>query len=197
MKHFKYFLPLIFGLFYNPISYCQAPTLAEIEQRALEKARELGDLLKIIGDKRNDRKIRQNAKDLAIDLFESDSNKIEVISKLSKKKSVFSIREYLNRLDHLPYDDVQIEWKYIQVVEDIKQKEDGSYYGKLRVYQLFEGQGADKIAAYKDITEKDIEVKIQDQQIETGLGAGRKYFNLKFGDMTVYRLLDDTDKNKP
>ena len=28
---------------------------------------------------------------------------------------------------------------------------------------------------YKDITEKDIEVKIQDQQIETGLGAGRKY----------------------
>ena len=65
------------------------------------------------------------------------------------------------------------------------------------MYQLFEGQGADKIAAYKDITEKDIEVKIQDQQIETGLGAGRKYFNLKFGDMTVYRLLDDTDKNKP
>ncbi|MBK8403077.1 MAG: hypothetical protein IPL25_03010 [Saprospiraceae bacterium] len=100
------------------------------------------------------------------------------------------IRKYLNRLEGLKqYEDVQIEWKYIQVIEDVKQKEDGSYYGRLRVYQIFEGLGKDGKPMYKDITEKDIEVKLKD--------SGRAYFDLKFGDITVFRLLDDSDRKKP
>ncbi len=198
MKSIIKFLPLLLVILTHSTVDCQAPTLAEIEQRTLEKARELGDLLKIIGDKNNDRHIRQNAKDMAMDLFESDTNKIEVISKVSKKRETMDIRKYLNRLEGLKqYEDVQIEWKYIQVIEDVKQKEDGSYYGRLRVYQIFEGLGKDGKPMYKDITEKDIEVKLKDQQVETGQGPGKAYFDLKFGDITVFRLLDDSDRKKP
>ncbi|MBK9630347.1 MAG: hypothetical protein IPO62_04655 [Saprospiraceae bacterium] len=173
------------------------PDAAEIEQKALEKARELGDLLKIIGNKRNDRNIRQNAKDMAMDMFDSDTNQIEVISKLTQTKRKYNIRDYLNHLESLEqYEDVKIEWKYIQTIEEIHQKPDGFWYGKLRIFQIFEGVAAGQSTRYKDITEKDIEIKLNDQNINTGQKKMEKYFDLKFGNVAVYRLIDESD-SKP
>lgn len=173
------------------------PEAVEIEQKALEKAHELGNLLKIIGNKKYDRKIRQNAKDLAMDMFDSDTNQIEVISKLTQTRKKYNIRDYLNHLENLEqYEDVKIEWKYIQTIEEIHQKPDGFWYGKLRIFQIFEGIGAGKATTYRDVTEKDMEIRLNDQSLNTGQRKTDRYFDLKFGNVSVYRLIDDSS-DKP
>lgn len=171
---------------------------SELDQKAIEKARELSDLLKIIGSKKNNRQIRQGAKDQAMDMFSSDKDSIEVISKKSKIRRKYSIRDYFNHLEGLDqYEDVQIEWKYVMTVENIQLREDGNYYGKLRAYQIFEGQGTNGSTKYKDITEKDIEIKLDNTSIETGEIQKKSFFDLKFGNISVYRIVDDPDIIRP
>lgn len=164
--------------------------LPELGPKIYENTRILENLIRTIADKNVDKKIRQNAKDQVLELFISDQCKIQVMSKRMKKPETYTIRDYLTRIYTYGYKDVNIEWKYINIIEDVKQKDDGFYYGKLRIYQLFEGTGS---RPYKDITEKDIEIKLEKKYIESGRKINDSYFEVRFGDISVHRLLDDKE----
>lgn len=169
---------------------CISQNLPEITPKIYENTRILESLIRTIADKKVDKNIRQNAMDQAMELFINDQCRIEVTSKSMKKPRSFLLRDYLTRVYTYGYKDVKIEWKYINIIEDVKQRDDGFYYGKLRIYQMFEGTG-DK--SYKDITEKDIIVKLEKKYIESGQKINNSYFEVRFGDISVHRLLGEKE----
>lgn len=172
------------------VANINSQNLPEVEPKIYENARILENLIKTIADKSVDKKIRQNAKDQVIEMFINDQCKIQVTSKKMKNPTSYVLRDYLTRIYNYGYKDVKIEWKYINIIEDIRQKDDGFYYGKLRVYQLFEGTGN---RPYRDITEKDIEVKLEKKYIDSGQKNNSSYFEVRFGDISVHRLIDSKE----
>ena len=161
-----------------------APTMENSTQGQVKIFEEL---LKTIGNKTIDSKIRQGAMDQAIELFYSDTCEIEVINKSMKEPKKLKIRDYLNRVYDYGYTDVKIQWKYINIIGDIKMKDDGFYYGMVRIYQLFEGTAKGFI--YKDITEKDLEVRLEKRYFDDGQKLSY-YFNALLGNMTISRLIE-------
>ena len=151
---------------------------------AIQKTKELTNYINTITDKTiKDNEIKLKSVDLAVDLFVSENNVVEVSKKNREKVISYKIREYLNKLRVLPYTKVKITYYDIQYISDFKKGTDGKYYGVITFFQKFEGFIEGK-PVYSDVTQKNIEVVID--KVTTIYGSKKvERWNVLLGNITV------------
>ena len=66
----------------------------------------------------------------------------------------------------LPYSSSKVEWSEIQYISELKQANDGNYYGTITGQQTFMGYGGrgGQDVIYSDVTQKNVKVKLQSYQ---------------------------------
>jgi hypothetical protein len=151
---------------------------------AVQKTKELTNYINTITDKTlKDNEIKLNAVDLAVNLFVSEDNLVEVSNKNRVDVSTYKIREYLNKLRVLPYTKVKITYYDIQYISEFKKGTDGKYYGVITFFQKFEGFIENR-PVYSDVTQKNVEVIID--KVTTIYGSKKvERWNVLLGNITV------------
>lgn len=151
--------------------------------------------LEIIGSKEQEKDVKQHYKKNVLKLFmgngenykDADGNiqpavKMQVSS--VRYNSVISktdirLKEYLNRLESLPYAEVKITKAQSCVISNLY-KVGNRYEGTVTIFQYFSGRRGDG-SFYKDKTQKNIKVYL----LEEDDGVLGKYWALKLGDIDV------------
>ncbi|KAA0989246.1 hypothetical protein [Dyadobacter aurulentus] len=174
----------------QPISEkAKQPVLSEQEykeyrQKSITKVEQFSDYLQVIVD----RSFSMNERDLAIknalQLFLPETQ-IEVSSKNKKGVTKLPLEMYLKRLKMLPYGNVQIKWSQIEYVSELKQEQDGNYYGTIVGNQTFTGYGEkNQNILYSDITKKSVRVKLEAYQKEID-GQSKTNWTVLLGNIGV------------
>lgn len=156
---------------------------AHFEKMALGKANDFGKYLSIISNKDEVEEDKLMAVAHATKLFMSDSSKIQVSSLNQADKRQYTVPVYLDRLRMLPYDKVELIWVKAQMVGKFRKGMDGRYYGMIAAQQLFRGYLDNKIE-YQDVTEKDIEV-VLDQYVVFDEGQQKKKWDVLLSSVNV------------
>lgn len=153
-----------------------------IDSLALEKAKDLGKYISIIGNKDTPFSEANRVIDRAMELF-AEGSQMGVSSINRKDVKYYGIREYFQRLMALNYDRVTIEWFNIQYISDLVQQPDGRYVGVITVYQRFTGETDDGLK-YVDTTKKDITVYVERKQTQIQ-GRVIGFWDVLLGDIRV------------
>ena len=125
----------------------------------------------------------RNATDLAVALFTSEDRTVEVSSTKRTTKNFYRIREYLNRMRTMPYDNVRVSWSNISYISNLRKGMDGNYYGIISFDQYFEGIKDGKVT-YRDRTRKNVEVVLKSQNIYKD-GQEIPYWDIFLSDIGV------------
>lgn len=157
--------------------------LADFKDKALRKTKALSNYISTIGDKTKDDVQRNKAIDLAVSLFMSENNIVEVSSLNSKENKRFKIRDYLLKVKMLPYKKVSIEWFDIFFSSNFTKRPDGRYEAVATIYQRFSGT-SNEGGVYLDVTKKNIIIIIDQASIETG-DRTDKFWEVFLGDIKV------------
>jgi hypothetical protein len=153
-----------------------------IDSLAMEKIRDLGKYISIIGNKKTPFSEAKRVIDRTLELFVEDAQM--GVSSLSRAEVIYyGIREYLERLMLLNYDKVKIEWFNIEYISDLELQPDGRYVGVITIFQRFEGTTDDGLV-YKDVTKKDITVYVERKQTQIG-GKLIGFWDVLLGDIKV------------
>lgn len=188
MKNFKSRLSIILAIIcFVGVSLSAQDTVdpnreKAIDSLALEKVKDLGKYISIIGNKDTPFSEASRVMDRAEELFATGSEM--GVSSLSEEEiSYYKVREYFQRLMALNYDKVTIEWYDVQYISDLERQPDGKYVGVVTVYQKFEGKSGD-LLRYKDTTKKDITIYVEKKQTQI---AGRtvEFWDVILGDIRV------------
>jgi hypothetical protein len=156
---------------------------AHFEKMALVKANDFGKYLSIVSNKDEVEEDKLMAVAHAVKLFMSDSSKIQVSSLNQSENQQYTVPVYLDRLRMLPYDKVELLWVKAQMVSKFRKGMDGRYYGMIAAQQLFRGYLDNKIV-YQDVTEKDIEV-VLDQYVVFDEGQQQKKWDVLLSSVNV------------
>lgn len=153
-----------------------------IDSLALEKVKDLGKYIKIIGNKSTPYAEATRVMDRAEELF-APGSEMGVSSLARQEIEYYKVRDYFKRLMALNYDKVTIEWYDIHYISDLERQPDGKYVGVVTIYQKFEGSNGDKLA-YKDTTKKDITIYVEKKETQI---AGRtiEFWDVILGDIRV------------
>lgn len=153
-----------------------------IDSLALEKVKDLGKYISIIGNKETPFSEANRVIDRALELFAEGSQM--GVSSLSKTDiQYYGIREYFQRLMALNYDRVTIEWFNIEYISDLVRQPDGRYVGVITIYQRFTGESDDGLK-YVDTTKKDITVYVERKQTQIQ-GRLIGFWDVLLGDIRV------------
>ncbi|NJN25631.1 MAG: hypothetical protein HC819_06560 [Cyclobacteriaceae bacterium] len=153
-----------------------------IDSLALEKVKDLGKYISIIGNKNTPFSEANRVIDRALELF-SEGSQMGVSSLSSPDIQYYGIREYFQRLMALNYDRVTIEWFNIEYISDLVRQPDGRYVGVITVYQRFTGESDDGMK-YVDTTKKDITVYVERKQTQIQ-GRVIGFWDVLLGDIRV------------
>lgn len=153
-----------------------------IDSLALEKAKDLGKYISIIGNKDTPFSEANRVIDRALELF-AEGSQMGVSSINRKEIKYYGIREYFQRLMALNYDRIKIEWFNIQYISDLVRQPDGRYVGVITVYQRFTGESDDGLK-YVDTTKKDITVYVERKQTQIQ-GRIIGFWDVLLGDIRV------------
>ena len=153
-----------------------------IDSLALEKVRDLGKYISIIGNKNTPFSEANRVIDRALELF-SEGSQMGVSSLSRKEIRYYGIREYLERLMALNYDRVTIEWFKVEYISDLVRQPDGRYVGVITIYQRFVGESDDGLR-YVDMTKKDITVYVERKQTQIQ-GRLIGFWDVLLGDVRV------------
>ena len=159
-----------------------------IDSLALEKVRDLGKYVKIVGSKTTPWSEANRVIDRAEELFMTGAE-IGVSSLRTNQVRYFKVRQYFERLMQLNYDRVEIEWYNIEYVSEMQAQPDGTYVGVITVFQTFRGYDAEGELVYKDTTKKDITVYAQRKETQIG-GRIIGFWDVLLGDMRVKETLN-------
>ncbi len=142
--------------------------------QALERVQEFAVLLGLIADKTADASQKDKAITQVLKMFKPDAA-IEVSSMVrGGQPNTYRIKDYLIRLKLLPYKNVSLEWSDIQYVQELTQKDDGNYYGKIKGEQRFSGLNSKGEVQYGDVTQKDVDVMLTPyKKKKEGLDEGK------------------------
>lgn len=153
-----------------------------IDSLALEKVRDLGKYIAIIGNKDTPFSEANRVMDRAEELF-APGSEMGVSSLAREEIKYYKVREYFQRLMALNYDKVKIEWYDIHYISDLERQPDGRYVGVVTIYQRFEGSTSDQLN-YKDTTKKDITIYVEKKETQI---AGRtiEFWDVILGDIRV------------
>lgn len=157
--------------------------LADFKDKALRKTKALSNYISTIGDRSKDEIQRNKAIDLAVGLFMSEDNVVEVSSLNSKETKRFKIRDYLLKIKMLPYKKVTIEWFDIFFSSNFTKRPDGRYEAVATIYQRFSGVNNEG-GGYLDITKKNILIIIEQASIPDG-DKTEKFWEIFLGDIKV------------
>lgn len=153
-----------------------------IDSLAMEKIRDLGKYISIIGNKQTPFSEAKRVIERTLELFVEDAQ-MGVSSLTREEVNYYGVREYLERLMLLNYDKVKIEWFNIEYISDLELQPDGRYVGVITIFQRFEGSSDDGLI-YKDITKKDITVYVERKQTQIG-GKLIGFWDVLLGDIRV------------
>ncbi len=153
-----------------------------IDSLALEKVKDLGKYISIIGDKDTHSSEASRVIDRALELF-AEGSQMGVSSTNKKDINYYGIKEYFERLMMLNYDRVKIDWFNIQYISDLVRQPDGKYVGVITVYQRFTGETDDGLK-YVDTTKKDITVYVERKQTQIQ-GRVIGFWDVLLGDIRV------------
>ncbi len=153
-----------------------------IDSLALEKVKDLGKYISIIGNKDTQFSEANRVIDRALELF-AEGSQMGVSSLNKKTIQYYGIREYFQRLMALNYDRVNIDWFNIQYISDLVRQPDGRYVGVITVYQRFTGETDDGLK-YVDTTKKDITVYVERKQTQIQ-GRIIGFWDVLLGDIRV------------
>ena len=153
-----------------------------IDSLAMEKIRDLGKYISIIGNKQTPFSEAKRVIDRTLELFVEDAQ-MGVSSLAREEVTYYGIKEYLERLMLLNYDKVKIEWFNIEYISDLELQPDGRYVGVITIFQRFEGSSDDGLV-YKDITKKDITVYVERKQTQIQ-GKLIGFWDVLLGDIRV------------
>ena len=128
------------------------------ERKILHKVDELGRYIRIIADKQTPLDEANRAINLATGLFLDEDRLIEV-TQPNKPSEIYKIRQYLQKLKLLRYQDVRVSWYNVSFVSKMRLGPDGRYYATVSFVQKFEGFQEGKLV-YSDKIRKNIEVII-------------------------------------
>lgn len=188
MKQIKY--TLLF--FWIPITvYCQTSVtltdaeLQDFKGKALNMVEDLSYYIITIADNNLPLTERSEAKQLAIDLFQSATEcQVQVSSTTRGTTNSYPVKRYLDRLQILKYKKVEITWYDIHYVSQLQQAPDGKYYGVVTIYQKFTGFGAEGIPEYSDVTQKNIEM-ILTPEVINNFGEEERIWTMEICDINV------------
>ena len=186
MKRLSLVLIILAGLAFTYNASAQTDISPErkkaIDSLAMEKIRDLGKYISIIGNKQTPFSEAKRVIDRTLELFVEEAQM--GVSSLAREEVVYyGIREYLERLMLLNYDKVKIEWFNIQYISDLELQPDGRYVGVITIFQRFEGTTDDGLI-YKDVTKKDITVYVERKQTQIG-GKLIGFWDVLLGDIRV------------
>jgi hypothetical protein len=186
MKRLSLILIIFSGLVFASGAQAQTDISPErkraIDSLAMEKIRDLGKYISIIGNKKTPFSEAKRVIDRTLELFVEDA-RMGVSSLYREEIAYYGIREYLERLMLLNYDKVKIEWYNIQYISDLELQPDGRYVGVITIFQRFEGSSDDGLV-YKDVTKKDITVYVERKQTQIG-GKLIGFWDVLLGDIRV------------
>ncbi|MCK4569035.1 MAG: hypothetical protein KAT76_02020 [Bacteroidales bacterium] len=186
MKRLSLILIIMTGMAFAYTSQAQTDISPErkraIDSLAMEKIRDLGKYISIIGNKQTPFSEAKRVIDRTLELFVEDAQ-MGVSSLYREEVVYYGIREYLERLMLLNYDKVKIEWFNIQYISDLELQPDGRYVGVITIFQRFEGTSDDGLI-YKDVTKKDITVYVERKQTQIG-GKLIGFWDVLLGDIRV------------
>ncbi len=185
MKNIKIFLSVALAII-STLAFAQPEISPErkqaIDSLALEKVKDLGKYISIIGNKETPFSEANRVIERALELFAPGSQM--GVSSLSRKEiKYYGIREYLQRLMALNYDRVNIEWFNVQYISDLVRQPDGRYVGVITIYQRFVGESDDGLK-YVDTTKKDITVYVERKQTQIH-GRLIGFWDVLLGDIRV------------
>ena len=186
MKRFSLILIILTGMAFGYTTQAQTDISPErkraIDSLAMEKIRDLGKYISIIGNKQTPFSEAKRVIDRTLELFVEDAQM--GVSSLRREEVIYyAIREYLERLMLLNYDKVKIEWFNIEYISDLELQPDGRYVGVITIFQRFEGTSDDGLI-YKDVTKKDITVYVERKQTQIG-GKLIGFWDVLLGDIRV------------
>ena len=153
-----------------------------IDSLALEKIKDLGEYIGIIGSKETSFSKANRVINRAMELF-AEGSEIGVSSVNNKQVTNFPLREYFERLMALNYDRANIEWYDIHYISNLELLSNGVYVGVVTIYQRFEGQRGDKLI-YRDTTKKDITIFVKKKEIVVA-GDLVDFWDVLLGDIMV------------
>jgi hypothetical protein len=186
MNKSNIFLSLILVLVAAVAAFAQPEISPErkqaIDSLALEKVKDLGKYISIIGNKDTPFSEANRVIDRALELF-AEGSQMGVSSLNKKDIQYYGIREYFQRLMALNYDRVKIDWFNIQYISDLVRQPDGRYVGVITVYQRFTGETDDGLK-YVDTTKKDITVYVERKQTQIQ-GRIIGFWDVLLGDIRV------------
>ena len=186
MKRLSLIIIILAGMAFGYSAQAQTDISPErkraIDSLAMEKIRDLGKYISIIGNKQTPFSEAKRVIDRTLELFVEDAQM--GVSSLNREEVVYyGIREYLERLMLLNYDKVKIEWFNIQYISDLELQPDGRYVGVITIFQRFEGSSDDGLV-YKDVTKKDITVYVERKQTQIQ-GKLIGFWDVLLGDIRV------------
>ncbi len=153
-----------------------------IDSLALEKVKDLGKYISIIGNKDTPFSEANRVIERAEELFAAGAQM--GVSSLSREEvKYYSVKQYFERLMALNYDRVRIDWFNIQYISDLQKQPDGRYVGVITIYQRFQGESDDGLK-YMDTTKKDITIYVERKQTQIG-GRIIGFWDVLLGDIRV------------
>lgn len=146
----------------------KTPTLNEEEyqtyrSKAKVKVDDFMNFLNIISNKDLDASEKDKVIEQTVKLFTPNST-IQVSMKMpdgSIRVTTRKIEDYLKRLKLSPYSSINIEWTDVQYVSELKQEDDGNYYGTISGEQRFTGYDKSGEVKYTDVTQKNVKVMVK------------------------------------
>ncbi len=186
MKSIKIVIIILLGAFLIQTVSAQVSITPErkkaIDSLAMEKIRDLGKYISIIGNKETPFSEAKRVIERTLELFVEDAQ-MGVSSLYRDEIKYYPVKEYLERLMLLNYDKVNIKWFNIQYISDLELQPDGRYVGVITIYQRFEGSSDDGLV-YKDTTKKDITVYVERKETQIG-GRLIGFWDVLLGDIRV------------
>ena len=186
MSKYKFIFVSVFALFISVQTLAQGDVSPErkqaIDSLALEKVKDLGKYISIIGNKDTPFSEANRVIERAMELF-ADGAQMGVSSLNREEVKYYGVREYFARLMALNYDRVTIRWFNIQYISDLEKQPDGRYVGVITIYQRFQGESDDGLK-YMDTTKKDITIYVERKQTQIG-GRVIGFWDVLLGDIRV------------
>ena len=186
MSKYKFIFVTLFALSISVQVLAQDDVSPErkqaIDSLALEKVKDLGKYISIIGNKDTPFSEANRVIERAMELF-ADGAQMGVSSLSREEVKYYGVREYFERLMALNYDRVTIRWFNIQYISDLERQPDGRYVGVITIYQRFQGESDDGLK-YMDTTKKDITIYVERKQTQIG-GRVIGFWDVLLGDIRV------------
>ena len=159
------------------------------QEKGMQKVKQLENFIFQVGSKTSSMSLSSQAIENAVQLFDREDRTVQVSSTNSATKPKYKVRQYLQRVRNLNYDDITIEWADLQYASDFTKGPDGNYYAYVVFSQRFTGK-KDNQVVYQDVTTKRTEIilKIYEKAVQ---GEITENWDVFLGDISVVQ----TDTN--